>query len=108
MSASDKGIIAAMFKEVGRSSEEQRANAHLIAAAPEMLEQLKEMVQSCGCYGCSGESDTASVRWARDGADMEGLRSDDGIQLKVFQSDFPLTVLVAAIAQGRLPMGGAA
>ena len=45
---SEKGIIAAMFKQMGRSSEEQRANAHLIAASKELLEALKVILAPFG------------------------------------------------------------
>lgn len=34
--------------------EEARANARLIAAAPDMLERLRAIVAACSCYGKPG------------------------------------------------------
>lgn len=46
-------FIADTYAGFTKSEEEQKANAALIAAAPEMYEALADIAENCGNRGCS-------------------------------------------------------
>lgn len=46
-------FIADTYAGFTKSEEEQKANAALIAAAPEMYEALSDIAENCGNRGCS-------------------------------------------------------
>lgn len=46
-------FVADTYAGFTKSEEEQKANAALIAAAPEMYEALADIAENCGNRGCS-------------------------------------------------------
>lgn len=46
-------FVADTWAGFTKSEEEQKANAALIAAAPEMYEALADIAENCGNHGCS-------------------------------------------------------
>ncbi|NCC61603.1 MAG: hypothetical protein EOM12_11820 [Verrucomicrobiae bacterium] len=57
------GMTSGAMLVTGRSDSESKANAHLIAAAPEMLEALEKVMEASNLGEVADESDDAWIAW---------------------------------------------